>query len=81
MMSSLVDVQALGLVAFGDDFGGPVTAGPDVADDAWWPWVLVVFAAAVVVLGAILFTPDADSGRAQCQVATCPPPPVSEPAG
>lgn len=81
MMSSLVDVQSLGVVAFGDDFGGPVTAGPDVADDAWWPWVLVVLAAATVALGAILFTPDAASGSAQCQVATCPSTPVSEPAG
>lgn len=66
----LIDVHSLGLVAFGDDLGSPVSTGPEVDDDARWPWVLVVVAAGLVVLGAICFTPD--SGGAKRSTTECP---------
>jgi hypothetical protein len=70
----LSDVHSLDLVAFGDCLGCPVRTGPEVDDDARWPWVLMVLAAGVVVLGAICFTPDSGGTQQitpQCLGSTC----------
>ena len=74
MMSPLIDVHSLGLIAFGDDLGSPVRTGPDVDDDARWPWLLVVLAAGLVALGAICFTPDSGATKqitTECLGSAC----------
>lgn len=75
-MSASIDVHSLGLVDFGDDLGSPVSTGPGVDEDAWWPWVLVVLAAGLVVLGAICFTPDQEPRQGPCPTTSCPSTPA-----
>lgn len=68
------DLQTVSPVMVGDDFGATADAGWRRADDPWWPYLPVVLGAALVALGAMLFSPGGDSTPAPCAAACAPAP-------